>query len=267
MNFIASNLYIGTAQLIEGYGMHESSTKKVQNFITKVFQDGYVNFDTAFSYNGAHSFLKQLNGNKNIVTKFHGKDNDLDLIIKGINDLEINNIDAILFHRSSDLQNDQGLKLLDSIISYRSKNNLSFDIGISIYEKSEWDSLSNYCKNSIELIQLPINPFFSYYKELIEYKTLMGRSLFMQGIFWIHKNNFPNNYLYDAVMGFKNYCNKKNYSIISVLKSFILLKKIKYTIGFNSIDQFNQFISAQIVDIDDMPDFNIDEKYLDPRKW
>ena len=264
MNFIANNLYIGTAQLIEGYGMHESNTKNVQNFIREVFNDGYINFDSAFSYNGAHSFLKKLNGKKNIVTKFHGLDNDLDTIIKGISDLDIINIDAVLFHRSSDLQNDKGLKLLDSLISYRYKKKLNFDIGISIYEQSEWDSLSNHCKNSIELIQLPINPFFSYYKELIENKTLMGRSLFLQGIFWIdNKSKFPNNYLYDAVMRFKNYCNKKNYSIISVLKSFILIKKIKYTIGFNSIDQFNQFISAEIVDIDDMPDFNIDEKYLD----
>ena len=280
-----SQLSLGTVQFGLDYGVANQSgqigfdeAKKIIEYVT---QNGINCFDTAREYGNSEKVLGKILQNDNfIISKIKSKDFDnLDEnIIKSLDNLNQKTLFGLLLHDSDKLfswtQDDE--RKIDSL-----KNNNQINLfGISIYTNNEFkEAIKN---DSIDIIQIPFNLFdqrairYKWFEKAKENnKLLVIRSIFLQGLLLMDKDNIPL-HLQEA----KEYIIKLNDIVkqLKISKESFLFSFIKYyakdsiiLFGCDNLSQAKQNIQEFNCTIE--YDFNIDifrnisEKIYNPINW
>jgi aryl-alcohol dehydrogenase-like predicted oxidoreductase len=280
-------IIIGTAQLVDNYGITNFSTKKnkkkIHQTLENFLKEGLYKFDTAPGYRSEKilgNFFKYKNYeiSPKITTKipslykFNNKEK-IDYLIKNLEKSLKNlnfDIDTVLFHDQKDI--DYVLKnhdLISSIIkSYKIKN-----FGFSIYDYSFFLKIKNFEKKLY--IQVPTNFINDIFLKIKLNKNIkmIGRSIFLQG-FLINKNlrKIKKN-IYEIHKKYFQYLD--NFSINPFLLSLSIMqnKNInQFVIGFDNFEQY-EFIknlkSKKNYNYHIKKIKNIFKKsdIIDPRKW
>jgi aryl-alcohol dehydrogenase-like predicted oxidoreductase len=200
---MVNKLILGTVQFGLEYGINNINGKPDKETVFEILSYAYNNgikyLDTAELYGDAHSLIGEFHKSNptqkfNIITKFPHEFEDS--VEKKINtyliQLNIDQVHAILFHSfDSYLKHKDQLKdivqLKDKGVKY---------IGVSVYTNEQMDEVIDDL--NIEIIQIPFNLFDNLNQrgELLKKakeknKIIHTRSAFLQGLFFMEKNN-PN---------------------------------------------------------------------------
>lgn len=198
---MSNKLILGTVQFGLKYGINNSLGKpekeSVFEILSYAYENGIRNLDTAELYGNAHELIGEFhktNPSKkfNIITKFpHDFHENLDDKINSyINQLNIEHLEAILFHSFESYINHQN-QLVDIV---RLKNKHFKYIGVSVYTNEQINEVVN--DNNIDIIQIPFNLFDNLNlrgelikKAKLKNKIIHTRSAFLQGLFFMKKDN------------------------------------------------------------------------------
>ena len=286
---IRKKIIIGTANAGKiPYGLNKNFIKKKKiffSFIKKFFNK----FDTARTY-GSENTLGKFSTSEDIIFSklkpiIKKKCNNREVIkiiekstFNSLKDLKRRKIYCFYFHRVKDY-----FLYKKYIISYLKKKNLCRYIGVSLDNYSNSKKILN--DRSIKFIQLPVNIFDKRWKKFIKkkpnYKIIIARSIFLQGILFVKKKKWPDKIkkYYDKIQK-KFLFLKKEYKIDSFQELMLLyvfsIKEIDHVIlSCNNIWELKQnmkilkkkkFTVEQIAKIENL--FNIkDEKFINPAKW
>lgn len=194
---MSNKLILGTVQFGLNYGINNSKGKPEKENVFQIlfyaFERGIRYLDTAELYGNAHDLIGEyhkLYPDKKfkIITKFpHEFDGNLDSKIDMyLNQLNVNNLSAILFHSFD------SYKLHKSLISF--KLNGVEKIGVSIYTNEQMEEVIDDV--NVDIIQLPFNLFdnINLRGELLKKakaknKIVHTRSAFLQGLFFMNSEN------------------------------------------------------------------------------
>jgi len=198
-----ANLILGTVQFGLDYGINNLQGKpemeSVFQILSYAYEKGIRYLDTAEVYGNSHQLIGEfhkLNPSKifNIITKFpHELNDSLDNKIKTyLNQLGVERLHAILFHSfDSYIKHKEQLK-----ITAKLKTKKVEYIGVSIYTNEQMEEVINDI--NIDIIQMPFNLFDNINqrgellkKAKIKNKIIHTRSAFLQGLFFMKKDN-PN---------------------------------------------------------------------------
>jgi len=280
-----SQLSLGTVQFGLDYGVANQSgqigfdeAKEIIDFVTK---KGINCFDTAREYGNSEKILGNiLKDNKYIISKIKSKDFDnLDEnIIKSLDSLSQKTLFGLLLHDSDKLfsWNKDNEKKINNL---KQDKKIKF-FGISIYTNDEFEEAIK--NSSIDIIQIPFNLFdqraikYKWFEKAKENdKLLVIRSIFLQGLLLMDKNNIPL-YLQEA----KEYIVKLDDIIkqLKVSKESFLFSFVKYyakssiiLFGCDNLSQAKKNIQEFNYNIEynfENNDFNnISEKIYNPIKW
>ena len=198
-----SKLILGTVQFGLKYGINNLQGKpdkeEVFEILSYAYENGIRYLDTAELYGNAHELIGEFHiinpSNKfQVITKFpHDFEDNLENKIDTyLTQLNVDYLNAILFHSFESYKKHK--EQLKNIIKHKNK---SFkNIGISIYSNEQMDEVIDDI--NIDIIQLPFNLFdnLNLRGELLikakeKNKTIHTRSAFLQGLFFMKKDN-PN---------------------------------------------------------------------------
>ena len=200
---MADKLILGTVQFGLQYGINNAKGKPEKESVFKILSYAYENgiryLDTAELYGNAHDLIGEFHklnptNRFNVITKFpHDFEESLDSKINSyLNQLNIDQLDAILFHSFDSYMNHKSQ--LNNITKLKNKS--VKHIGVSIYTNEQMDEVIEDI--NIDIIQLPFNLFdnLNLRGELIRKaksnnKIIHTRSAFLQGLFFTKKDN-PN---------------------------------------------------------------------------
>jgi len=198
---MVNKLILGTVQFGLEYGINNINGKPEKETVFEILSYAYNNgikyLDTAELYGDAHNLIGEFHKSNptqkfNIITKFPHEFEDS--IEKKINtyliQLNIDQIHAILFHSfDSYLKHKDQLK---NIVQLKDKG-VKY-IGVSVYTNEQMDEVIDDL--NIEIIQIPFNLFDNLNQrgELLKKakeknKIIHTRSAFLQGLFFMKKNN------------------------------------------------------------------------------
>jgi aryl-alcohol dehydrogenase-like predicted oxidoreductase len=198
---MVNKLILGTVQFGLEYGINNINGKPNKETVFEILSYAYDNgikyLDTAELYGDAHNLIGEfhkLNPTKkfNIITKFPHEFEDSvgEKINTYLSQLNVDQLHAILFHSfDSYLKHKDQLKnivqLKDKSVKY---------IGVSVYTNEQMDEVIDDL--NIEIIQIPFNLFDNLNQrgELLKKakeknKIIHTRSAFLQGLFFMKKNN------------------------------------------------------------------------------
>ena len=198
---MGEKLILGTVQFGLKYGINNLQGKPEKESVFEILSYAYDNgiryIDTAELYGNAHELIGEFhksNSTKlfNIITKFpHHFQGSLDnKICNYLNQLNINHLEAILFHSfdSYKIYKDQ----LNYIVKLKNKR-IRY-IGVSVYTNDQMNEVIDDIY--IDIIQIPFNIFdnINLRGELLakakaKNKIIHTRSAFLQGLFFMKKDN------------------------------------------------------------------------------
>jgi aryl-alcohol dehydrogenase-like predicted oxidoreductase len=200
---MVNKLILGTVQFGLEYGINNINGKPDKETVFEILSYAYDNgikyLDTAELYGDAHNLIGEFHKSNptkkiNIITKFpHQFEDSVEKKINTyLSQLNVDQLHAILFHSfDSYLKHKEQLKnivqLKDKSVKY---------IGVSVYTNEQIDEVIDDL--NIEIIQIPFNLFDNLNQrgELLKKakeknKIIHTRSAFLQGLFFMEKNN-PN---------------------------------------------------------------------------
>lgn len=293
MNKLSKKLIIGTAQFKIGYGI-TNLNKKIGNIeVKKIFRlinnnnIGY--FDSAPFYGNSEKVLGDYQNKKKIITKIPmikdkiiTKKNIIKIrkvLFKSIKNLNIKNFYSILLHSSTDLLKPGSNYLID-FLHVLKKDKITKKLGVSIYEKEDFDKIEK--KFQIDIIQLPINILDrrliknNFLKDLKKRKIeIHARSIFLQGILLEKPYKLPPyfNKFKKTFLSLTNEIKRKKVPMLNASLNFILsINEIdKIIVGINSSQQLNDII--KVFNLKNKKKISIkapyvfNKKLLDPRLW
>jgi len=283
------NYIIGSAQIGQDYGIAGSKPLNLKNnaikFIQQAIKNNFLSFDTAASYGNSEKYIgasiKDINKKIKIFTKIPKlKDQNIDIAEKYFNKslkkLNINYIEGLFLHHPMDWK----ITGMRNFVNQLKNKNLINKFGLSIYD--EFDIPND---KDIDLIQVPGNIFNqkliksskleNFHKEG---GTVLIRSIFIQGLLFFEKNNFPKNLktLEEPILKLHKLAYNNNLTIESL--AIKTVEKIcpygKLVIGCNNIKQLEVLSKTSKIKINNdiiTEAINIGNKYYsnlwDPRNW
>jgi aryl-alcohol dehydrogenase-like predicted oxidoreductase len=200
---MTDKLILGTVQFGLNYGINNSVGKPKKEHVFQIlsyaYEKGIRYLDTAELYGNVHDLIGEyhkLNPDKkfNIITKFpHDFEDSLENKINNyLNQLNVDYLEAILFHSFDSYINHKSH--LTNLVKFKSK--IVKYIGVSVYTNKQINEVIDDI--NIDIIQVPFNLFDNLNQrgELIrkaksKNKIIHTRSAFLQGLFFMKKNN-PN---------------------------------------------------------------------------
>lgn len=283
-------LAIGTAQFGNKYGI-ANSTGKIEHSEQKKILDfcntnGISMLDTAIAYGDSEKCLGRYGVKKfDVVTKIKIDDTVEDIksfietsIEKSLNNLKLPSIYGLLLHNSNHINNSKGEMIFKTLENLKSLGVIK-KIGISIYSPNEIETILQ--KFNFDIIQAPLNIFDkrmekSGWLRKLKQKGIEThiRSIFLQGLLLLSKNEIPNEFnmwknIFDQWYAY--FDNNPDLNALKVCIGFI--KKInnidKIVIGVDSVNQLKEIIDFyneknEII----IPKFECDdERLLNPSKW
>ena len=288
-----SNIILGTAQLINGYGINKSniSDNELKKILFYAEKNHIKYIDTAYEYKNVHKRLGKQNLNAfKIITKIPKiksiqTDDIYDEIIKIIEhslyQLNIKKIDTILIHNLEDLENINKISLIIKALSKLKKERFINKIGLSIYSPKIFENLKEL--SDIDVIQSPLNLIdqrlidSGLLNRLVNEKIEINvRSIFLQGLLlksdkdYLIKNFNRWNKIWEIWFDFIN--NSKNeFSPLQTCIDFIrnISGINKVVVGVNSYNDLEKillfFEDEPIVNFPDIK--SNDENLIYPYNW
>lgn len=288
---------IGSAQFGMKYGITNkigaTSLQEVQKIIEICELNNIEYIDTAISYGNSEKKLGDCirnNSKFKLITKISTQDvakngmfskekaeKALDVSFKR---LKICQLEGLLIHTPDTLETGVGKSLLEWIREKKREGKVN-NVGISIYEKRELDSINT---KNIDIVQAPLSIFDQriLLNKGIDWLhdnkiKIFARSIFMQGIL-LSKN--PSEYALSEELTahhqrWKDYLNEKNLAQLEECINFVSsIKKLEAIIvGIENASQLRQIIQIRKKRFKD----HITKDYLkwdwskindvDPRKW
>ena len=285
MKFNTNKIILGTAQLINNYGVTNDTFPKRNSslrFLEAAFTSGVRSFDTAPSYNSEKilgEFIKTNNLSKkiNILTKISSLNNkfcknhinrSIESSLQKLN----TSIHTLFFHDPGDFIVFE--KNIDFFLDLKEKFPIK-NIGFSVYDPKDI-SFSNKYKLSLSF-QFPYNIIDQRFSriEFINYDKLFCRSVFLQGILLneVKKLNMPKKIILFQNRYF-NLLKKLNLEPLDLILSFLNNSKNfnHFIFGIDNIAQLKKLLNF---DFSDKLDLNLVKKinsffckkYKDPRTW
>ena len=283
-------LVLGSAQFGLDYGISNADGMTTLNEISKVLRFAQKTkikkIDTAYSYGNSHKSLASTNlENFKIISKLPkldgvivDKDYPLRITNEILSDLNLNQIEGLLFHSSKDLLSKNGDFLYKSLMNLKQEK-LIKKIGVSVYDPKEIKIL---IKNfDLEIIQAPLNIFdrriihSEITNELRNRNIILQvRSIFLQGLLLMNIDSLPTYFdSWSEHMTKWDKFNKSNKlnaieSCISFIKNQNLIDEV--VVGINNLKQlkeiYNNFTKKnKIYFYDELA--NNDLGLIDPRNW
>ena len=284
-----NKLILGTVQFGLKYGINNLKGKPdkeaVFEILSYAYDRGIKYIDTAELYGDAHNLIGEfhkLNPSKKfkIITKFPHEFKDYlgNKINTYLTQLNVDQLNAILFHSF-----DSYLKHKDQLKNIIQLKNKSVKlIGVSVYTNKQMDEVIDDL--NIDIIQIPFNLFDNINQrgELLKKaknknKIIHTRSAFLQGLFFMEKNN-PNiirtklekeldiiseiSIKYSISIGAiaLNYCLVQN-NIDGVLIGVDSLQQLKENIAFSKNNISNEYVKE--IELINIQDGNL----LNPSLW
>jgi aryl-alcohol dehydrogenase-like predicted oxidoreductase len=199
-----SKLALGSVSFGLDYGiannMGQVSKKNTNNIVDIVYDSGINTFDSAMSYGNSEDVLGYCLDKYEysfVITKI--KSNlfiqNVDLYVQqSIDRLKVDRLGALLLHDSDILYNLDNLYNQD--IDRLKQNNKIKYFGISIYDEYEFDLALN--TDCIDIIQIPFSildiraiKYDWIQRAKQKNKLLFIRSIFLQGLVFLHKEDIP----------------------------------------------------------------------------
>jgi aryl-alcohol dehydrogenase-like predicted oxidoreductase len=247
-----NKLVLGTAQFGLNYGINnyqgKPSLKEVFSTLDYAYDSGVKILDSAEAYGDSHNRIGQyhISSKKKfrVITKFSPKRLDLPInfeerIKKNLEDLNIDNLYAYMFHSYGDLKKNYNKFLNDINSSTLDKIN---KLGVSVYTNSQLEDSMNY--DFIKLIQLPFNMLDNETKrkKLLEKAKkqkieVHSRSTYLQGLFFKNFNDIPKKLVpLKKYLSFIESINSEKIKINELALNYVLFKTYidKVIIGVDS---------------------------------
>ncbi len=232
-----SKLILGTVQFGLNYGINNSSGKITPNEANEILHFANENnisiLDTASAYGNSEKvigdFLCQNNQIQfDIITKLKHTDNvDFEeLLENSLTKLKQPKVKYLMFHSFDDYQ-----EFKDNVNILTLKGIKYDSLGVSVYTNDEIESVIE--DKNIDLIQVPFNLLDNEFQRgnyLIKAKEfgklVHVRSIFLQGLFFMDKENLPTKFkdLTKAIQEIKDIAESNNISIAELAMSYVLSK-------------------------------------------
>ena len=246
-----NKLILGTVQMGIDYGINNSrgkmSSEEATEILGAAYNAGIQMLDSAELYGNAHELIGAYhkdNASFRVITKFPKESVDIRLKVeKYLNDLNLETLEAILFHSFDSLEVNLGnISLLEEL----KKEGKIIKIGVSVYSNEEFKKATNY--EFIDIIQLPYNLFDNFRQRgrLMRYakekgKEIHSRSAFLQGLFFMdsHNENTVARGLRNELALINKIANNCNLSIAELALSYcVCCTEIdKVIIGVDTLEQ------------------------------
>lgn len=240
------NLCLGTVQFGLKYGIANKLGKPAREtslgILHRAYELGIREFDTAFAYGDAEEiigcFFKQygVRNDISITSKlrpncveesFNYEIGDLvELECEGsLKRMGVDVLDHYLFHTPGYIYQD---KIMDAMVKLK-KSGLVKKIGVSIYDMKDGEEAMKI--SEIDTIQLPVSvfdqrslesDFFTRAKQCG--KIVNGRSVFLQGLFFMNKNEIPLNLLatIKKIEELNDICDRNGLTMQELLLRFVM---------------------------------------------
>lgn len=282
-------LILGTVQFGLNYGINnllgKPEKESVFDILSYAYENGIKYIDTAELYGNAHELIGEFHKSNptrkfNIITKFpHEFEDSLDNKINDyLSQLEIDYLEAILFHSFESYIYHKSH--LTNLVKLKSKS-IKY-IGVSVYTNEQMNEAID--DMNIDIIQIPFNIFdnLNLRGELIKKaksknKIIHTRSAFLQGLFFMKKNN-PNSIrikLENELKIVENISLKSSIPIGSIALNYCLVQTNidGVLIGVDSLEQLKEnidFAKNKIPNkyLDEINSITINNiELLNPSKW
>ena len=283
-------LIIGTAQLVNNYGVanqnNKKTKKKIIEFLEFCFKNYLKCFDTASNYGSEkiigefikQNYIKNINISSKIPSlRSLSSSKKLDFIKKSIdnslNNLNLNSLDTVYFHDENDVDffKSNVFQINEIFKTYKIKN-----LGFSIYSKKILEDLNR--NKYINSLQVPFNIVNKDFRKFKSNKKIIARSIFLQGLLINSNLKTNNSFLNNFSQKLTNLAKKKKIDLYSLCLNYVLQKKEihKLIVGFDNISQLNQILnfkrnysntSHKVKLIDSLISSKYYNKIKDPRKW
>jgi aryl-alcohol dehydrogenase-like predicted oxidoreductase len=201
-------LALGTAQFGLNYGISNQTGQVTHEEVKAILRHakaiGITTLDTATGYGESEQRLGEIGATDwKIVTKLPAIPENCTDIYQWVNNavngslhrLKVNNLYGLLLHRPQQLLEKDGDQLYSALQRLKQENIVK-KMGVSIYDPSELDALSDHYK--FDLVQAPFNAFdrrlieSGWMRKLSEQGVeLHVRSIFLQGLLLMSKTNRP----------------------------------------------------------------------------
>jgi aryl-alcohol dehydrogenase-like predicted oxidoreductase len=260
-----NKLVLGTVQMGLRYGVNNLIGQPPEEQSIIILQEAYKNgirlLDTAEAYGSAHEIigkyhLQNPNQNFRVITKISDKHDEKPIVEKiahYLNQLRINDLEAILFHSFALYKKSK--EQLDKLLHLKEKKIIK-SIGVSLYTNEELEQVIDDI--NINMIQLPFNLLdnFSVRGELLREakkrgKIIHTRSAFLQGLFF---KNIDDNHpivraLKPQLARINEIARQEKISMTDLSLGYCLMQnEIDFVlIGVDSIQQLEQNIGSSMV--------------------
>lgn len=285
-----SNLILGTASFLSGYGVSSRTQKKTNLEIEKLLRGaqelGINRFDTAPAYGEAEEILGRFldkTVDLQISTKLSAIETKSEKLIrnsieKSLTRLQIETIETLYLHDESNLLHEDGDDLF-SILQKLLSEELVREIGVSIYtyeklaanygsfpELSAFQVPENICDRRLLTNEL--------IKEIADQnKSVIIRSVFLQGLLLMESHDIPD-YLIECkpcVESLKQLAELWGVSTVDLCLSYA--KSIEWCsgilVGADNLTQLQKIVDSDFILPENWQEFvsPVPEKLADPRNW
>lgn len=285
-----SNLILGTASFLSGYGVSSRTQKKTNLEIEKLLRGaqelGINRFDTAPAYGEAEEFLGRFldkTVDLQISTKLSAPETKNEKLIrtsigKSLIRLQIDTIETLYLHDESNLLHEDGEQLF-SILQKLLNEELVREIGVSIYTYEKL--VANYGSfPELGAFQVPENICDrrlitnELIKEIADQnKSVIVRSVFLQGLLLMESHEIPE-YLIECkpcVESLKQLAELWGVSTVDLCLSYA--KSLGWCsgilVGADSLTQLQKIVDSNFILPENWKEFvsPVPEKLADPRNW
>ena len=291
-------LVLGTAQLGMDYGIANKTgkprLKEAVEIIKTAFEGGIKFFDTAQVYGDSEEILGKcfkelriLQGNGPIAViskispdiKLSDTDNVFRMVDESLNRLGVKYLWGLMLHRESLLE--QGKQFLRHIVLKLKSENKVKNFGASVYSPEKAFEALNM--DEIDIVQVPFNVFD---QRALDYgvfrlaekkkKKVFVRSLYLQGLLLLDKNNIPDQvaFLREELEKYVSFTRDYEISPKLLALAFVIQKAgdAMLVIGADNSNQVkeNIFLLEKAKEVD-LPDLSFlstnDPKLINPSLW
>lgn len=285
-----SNLILGTASLLSGYGVSSRTQKKTNLEIEQLLRGaqelGINRFDTAPTYGEAEKFLGSLldkTVDLQISTKLGASETKSEKQIrtsigKSLKRLKIDTIETLYLHDESNLLQEDGEELF-GILQKLVSDGLVREVGVSIYTNEKL--AANYgLFPELSVFQVPENICDRRLlnNELIKKiadnnKTVIVRSVFLQGLLLMDSREIPD-YLTECkpcVESLSQLAEQFGVSKVDLCLSYA--KSIGWCsgilVGAENLSQLQKIVDSNFILPENWREFvsPVPEEIADPRNW
>ena len=285
---IKNKLILGTVQFGLNYGINNSVGEISPIEAIKILHYAYENdisiLDTASGYGNSEMVIGQFLSqnekiNFDIITKLKFTDNiDFDELLEtSLTKLQQPKVKYLMFHSFDDYQKFKGDLNLSNL------KDIKYEIlGVSVYTNDEIEQVIEDV--NIDLIQVPFNLLdneFQRGKHLIKAKELGKlvhvRSIFLQGLFFMDKDNLPSKLidLKKDIECINTIAEINNLSIQELAIKYVMSKKYidGVLFGVDSLEHLNMNLKMSDGNLDEsvitfINNIKVDNiELLNPSKW